>query len=92
MVEVDTARECLTGAAMNLAAHLLHRSIGPAIGPAIDRARRWPVESQLTARRNAMIAATALAQQRAERDEVDEYLAGSAPVSAATVTGRSAHG
>lgn len=88
MVEVDTARECLTGAAMNLAAHLLHRSIGPAIG----RARRWPVESQLAARRNAMVAATALAQQRAEREEVEEFLAahGRAPVPA--TTGRAVHG
>lgn len=68
---------------MNIAARLLQ----PAIRPAIGRARRWPVESQLRARRNAMIAATALAQQRAERDEVDEFLAarGQAP-------GRAVHG
>ena len=77
---------------MNIAAHLLQPAIRPAIGPAIGRARRWPVESQLRARRNAMIAATALAQQRAERAEVDEFLAArhQAPVPAAQ--GRAAHG
>ena len=37
--------------------------------------RRWPVESQLRARRNAMIASTALAQRRAELEDVEEYLA-----------------
>ncbi len=36
---------------------------------------RWPVESQQRARRNAMIASTALAQRRAETDEVEEFLA-----------------
>ncbi|HEY9564315.1 MAG TPA: hypothetical protein VIR30_11145 [Nocardioides sp.] len=35
----------------------------------------WSVRSQLTARRNAMIAATALAQRTAEAREVDAYLA-----------------
>ncbi|GCD92308.1 hypothetical protein [Nocardioides sp. LS1] len=37
---------------------------------------QWPVESQQVARRNAMIASTALAQRRAERDEVEDFLAG----------------
>lgn len=37
---------------------------------------RWAISSQLHARRNAMVAATALAQRRAERDEVDDFLAG----------------
>lgn len=36
---------------------------------------QWPVESQQQARRNAMIASTALAQRRAELDEVEELLA-----------------
>ena len=36
---------------------------------------RWAVGAQLTARRNAMVAATQLAQRRAERLEVEEYLA-----------------
>ena len=35
----------------------------------------WPVESQQRARRNALIASTALAQRRAELDEVEEFLA-----------------
>ncbi len=36
---------------------------------------RWAVGSQQTARRNAMIASTALTQRRAEHDEVEEFLA-----------------
>jgi hypothetical protein len=35
---------------------------------------RWPVESQQHARRNALLATTALAQARHERDQVEEYL------------------
>lgn len=73
---------------MNLAAHLLGRSIGPAF----RTVRRWPVESQHAARRNAMIAATALARQRVERDEVEEYLAARHQAPAPTATGRAAHG
>lgn len=38
------------------------------------RARRWPTESQQGARRNAMVACTAAASRRAERDEVEDYL------------------
>jgi hypothetical protein len=34
----------------------------------------WPVESQQQARRNALVAGTALAQVRKERDEVEEFL------------------
>jgi hypothetical protein len=55
----------------------------PAAVPSlVDRARAWPVESQQVARRNAMIACTALAARRAEREDVDDYLAarGAAPV------------
>ena len=36
----------------------------------------WSVASQQQARRNAMIASTALAQRRAEIDEVEDFLAG----------------
>lgn len=36
---------------------------------------RWPVESQQRARRNALVASTALARRRAERLEVEELLA-----------------
>ncbi len=35
----------------------------------------WAVASQQQARRNAMIASTRLAQRRAERNEVEEFLA-----------------
>jgi hypothetical protein len=38
-------------------------------------ARTWAVESQQVARRNAMLAATECAQRRAERQDVDDYLA-----------------
>jgi hypothetical protein len=41
----------------------------------VTAARRWPIDSQLGARRNAMVASTALAQRRAERDEVEAFLA-----------------
>jgi N-dimethylarginine dimethylaminohydrolase len=48
----------------------------------VDAVRRWPVDSQLGARRNALIASTALAQRRAELEEVQELLAvlGEAPM------------
>ena len=36
---------------------------------------RWAIGSQQTARRNAMIASTALTQRRAELIEVEEFLA-----------------
>jgi hypothetical protein len=56
----------------------------------MDAARRlarsvlaWPVESQQGSRRNALIASTALAQQRHERDEVEEFLAARAPAAVA---------
>ncbi len=39
----------------------------------LDRVRAWPTESQQRARRNAMIASTALAARRAEREEVDDF-------------------
>ena len=45
------------------------------LAPLLDAARRWSVESQQVARRNAMVAATACAQRRAERLEVAEFLA-----------------
>jgi hypothetical protein len=35
----------------------------------------WPVESQLGSRRNALVASTALTQQRLERDQVEAFLA-----------------
>jgi hypothetical protein len=44
-----------------------------------DRIRAWAVESQQGARRNAMVATTALAARRAERQDVDAYFAAQAP-------------
>lgn len=34
----------------------------------------WPVSSQQTSRRNALVACTALAERRREHDEVEEFL------------------
>lgn len=39
----------------------------------------WAVSSQLTARRNAMIACTLLAQHRAEVRDVEDFLAARLP-------------
>jgi hypothetical protein len=51
-----------------------------AVGSAVlDRVSTWAVESQLGARRNAMIASTALAARRAERQDVEAFLAGLEP-------------
>lgn len=41
----------------------------------ISALTRWPAESQQQARRNAMIASTALARRRAEHDDVEAFLA-----------------
>ena len=46
----------------------------PAPRSLLSRALAWPVESQQQARRNALVAGTALAQARRERDEVEEFL------------------
>lgn len=35
---------------------------------------RWAIESQARARRNAMVAMTALSERRAEREDVEEFL------------------
>jgi hypothetical protein len=53
----------------------------------LHRLARWPVTSQVGARRNALVACTALAQRRAERTEVEQLLGSlaqqSPPVSSA---------
>ena len=41
----------------------------------LDRVRAWPVQSQQGARRNAMIANTTLLARRAEREDVEAFLA-----------------
>jgi hypothetical protein len=57
----------------------LPTAAGAALGATARRAAgpfvRWSVDAQLTARRNAMVASTALAQRRAEREEVEELVA-----------------
>jgi hypothetical protein len=47
---------------------------------------RWHVHSQQTARRNALVACTALAGQRRELDEVEEFLASHAAARARVTT------
>ncbi|WP_395657506.1 hypothetical protein [Nocardioides sp.] len=64
--------------------HLLRRPIGAV--------RRWPVESQQRSRRNAMVASTALAQRRAELDEVEEFLAALGRAPAPEAAAQAAHG
>jgi hypothetical protein len=45
----------------------------------LDHLRAWPVQSQQGARRNAMIASTALAARRAERQDVEAFFAALEP-------------
>jgi hypothetical protein len=58
----------------------------------VEPVRRWPVESQLRARRNAMIASTALAQRRAELEDVEEFLTTLGRRTASEEAARAAHG
>lgn len=44
---------------------------------------QWPVRSQQVARRNAMVACTALADRRRELEDVEEFLAKNAETRAA---------
>ena len=53
---------------------------------------RLAVNSQQTARRNAMIASTALTQRRMELVEVEDYLASLHEASTPEVAVRAAHG
>jgi len=49
-------------------------SVNP-LSHVVDHVRAWPVQSQQGARRNAMIATTALAARRAEREDVEDFFA-----------------
>jgi len=40
----------------------------------IQRLSRWPVTSQIGARRNALVACTTLTQRRSEHNEVEQLL------------------
>ncbi|MBC9735010.1 hypothetical protein [Nocardioides marmotae] len=75
------------------------RATLPLLPALVHRVREWPEASQLQARRNAMVASTALARRRAEQVEVEEFLAVLAgttrttPTTApAVATRRAAHG
>jgi hypothetical protein len=50
------------------------------VGRLADRVSAWAVESQQGARRNAMVATTALAARRAERLDVEAYFSGEPPL------------
>jgi hypothetical protein len=73
---------------MTFAPHLIDQLVGRYV----DQVRRWPVESQQRSRRNAMIASTALAQRRAELDDVEEFLAALVGAPAREVAAHAAHG
>jgi hypothetical protein len=62
------------------------------VGRTVGAVRRWPVDSQQRARRNAMIASTALAQRRAELDDVEEFLAALRVTPVPEVAAHAAHG
>jgi hypothetical protein len=53
---------------------------------------RWPVEFQQRACRNALNASTALAQRRAELDDVEQFLASRLERRAPEVVARAGHG
>jgi hypothetical protein len=58
------------------AQHHLRRGVSVVVGHRfVTAVTRWPVESQQQARRNALVATTALAQRRAELDDVEQFLA-----------------
>jgi hypothetical protein len=59
---------------------------------AVEAARRWPVDSQQRSRRNAMIASTALAQRRAELEDVEDFLAALRQDPAPEAAAQAAHG
>lgn len=72
--------------------HLVPRHVARPIGHAVTAVREWPVESQQRSRRNAMIASTALAQRRAELNDVEDFLAARGQASAPEVAAHAAHG
>jgi hypothetical protein len=59
---------------------------------AVASVRQWPVESQQRSRRNAMIASTALAQRRAELNDVEDFLAAAGLSPTPEVAAQAAHG
>ena len=74
------------------AQHHVRRGVSIVVGHRlVTVVARWPVESQQRARRNAMIASTALAQRRAELDEVERFLASLGGSPAAEVAAEAAN-
>lgn len=61
---------------MHLHLHVTPRRPAGTRGSWTARLAGWPERSQQRARHNAMVASTALAQARRERDEVEAYVAG----------------
>jgi hypothetical protein len=55
--------------------HLAANVNGMTLTRLLFSATTWHVTSQHRARRNALVASTALAQQRRERDDVERFLA-----------------
>ena len=74
------------------AMHLVPRHTSRLLGRTVVAVREWPVESQQRSRRNAMIASTALAQRRAELDEVEEFLTARGRVEVVEAAAQAAHG
>lgn len=72
--------------------HLVPLRAARPVVRAVDAARRWPVESQRRSRRNAMIASTALAQRRAELEDVEEFLAALRQARSPEVAAQAANG
>lgn len=72
--------------------HLRSGATRMVVHPLVTAVTRWPVESQQRARRNAMIASTALAQRRAEHDDVERFLATRHGDRAPEVAAEAAHG
>lgn len=72
---------------------MLGSSLTQPVAGLVGHVRCWPVASQQRSRRNAMLASTACAQRRAEREEVDDFFADRAGQDRpATEPGRIAHG
>jgi hypothetical protein len=65
--------------------------IGNPLAAVLGRVHTWSLESQLGARRNAMVASTALAARRAEREDVAAYLSTLEPREQVRRTTVSAH-
>jgi len=53
---------------------LLRPSLAGMIAAPVTRVLRWPVTSQARSRRNALVANTALADRRLEREDVERFL------------------